>query len=143
MLLYIWVQLRVRFEYLLMFPSLLRESFRISFIWGDNEQLLKKRMAEFTARKLLKKWIPIQVASALESIREQKPVPRLKEAWFYMVGKQVIYELMHAGWDPLRAHMLIDRIVREEALKQEPTAEMRAAWLRDDGSEGLPWEKDG
>lgn len=142
MLLYIWVQLRVRFEYLLMVPAVLRENIRLLTIWGDPD-LVEKRVAEFTARKLLEKWIPLQVKSALESIREQKPVPRLKEAWFYMVGKQVIYELMHAGWDPLRAHMLIDRIVREEALKQEPTAEMRAAWLRDDGSEGLPWEKDG
>jgi hypothetical protein len=140
-LLYIWVQLRVRFEYLLMAPVVIREMTRLLLVWGDSA-LVEKRIAEFTARKLLERWIPVQVACAIKSVREQKPLSPMREAWFYMVGKQVIYELMLAGWDPLRAHTLIDRIVREEALKQEPTAEMRAAWVRDDGSEGLPWEKD-
>lgn len=57
MLLYIWVQLRVRFEYLLMVPAVLRENIRLLMIWGDPE-LVEKRVAEFTARKLLEKWIP-------------------------------------------------------------------------------------
>ena len=35
MLLYIWVQLRVRFEYLLMVPAVLREKYLTSMIWGD------------------------------------------------------------------------------------------------------------
>lgn len=141
MLLYIWVQLRVRFEYLLMVPAVLRENIRLLMIWGDPE-LVEKRVAEFTARKLLEKWIPLQVKSALESIRDGKPVPRMREAWYYMVGKQVLYELILAGWDPVRASITIDQMVRAEALKQEPKAEMRASWVREDGSEGLPWEKD-
>jgi len=115
--LFLYTQLRLRLEYIILAPKVIREITRLVLIWGEGEQT-NQRVAEFTARLLMEKWVPIQVAYTFDRFRQGKAPSRIKEAWFYTVSGQIMFEFRFAGFDVLRAHQVVDSYIREEAQKR-------------------------